>query len=255
MLRASGLAGFRFSVGFACIFPFGLTCFLWSGGVFNRRRNSASPFSWSLSLGDSDMVLDRDFYVRSVRRRERELKKHSAQIGRLCTLWSSLEFDIAVFLTVVAPFDDPAVKNVLMGSMDFRSKVHALLAIGFKKKPYDTWYDDLAGAINKIDNELRPERNRMVHDFWYTVPNQSGDEEVNRVQLRPKVVNVQSRTKQLILADMKPLPATEIAALCESIISAHADLLVLRHAFEIDPLQNRLLPPFGHPSPTRGGTK
>ena len=97
------------------------------------------------------MALGYDHYVAVVRRRERDLRKHSAQIGRLCTLWSSLELDVTTFLTVLSPFADAAAKNVLMGSMDFRSKLVALLALGFKKKPFDKWYADLEKQINLID--------------------------------------------------------------------------------------------------------
>ncbi|TGP59554.1 hypothetical protein EN868_11215 [Mesorhizobium sp. M2D.F.Ca.ET.225.01.1.1] len=178
------------------------------------------------------MALGYEHYVKLVRGRERQLKKHSAQIGRMCTLWSSLELDVAVFLTIIVSFPDAPSKNALMGLMEFRDKLHALLALGFDKKPDDGWYDELADVINQINNPIRLERNRMVHDFWYSFSPEVGDAEIKRVQIKPKVVNVQSRTKRLVLADMKPVSATEIAQLCDKIIDAHAKLLVLQHRYE-----------------------
>jgi hypothetical protein len=181
------------------------------------------------------MTLNYDHYAQTVRKRERSLKKHSAQIGRLCVLWSSLEFDVTVFLTVIAPMSDAAVKNVFMGSMDFRAKLHALLAIGFKKKPNDAWYADLAQLVSTIDSSLRTERNRMVHDFWYTIPTKAGTEEINRVQIKPRVVNEQARTKKLQLADLKPVTAADIASVCDTILDANVRLLVLQHRYEWTP--------------------
>ena len=179
------------------------------------------------------MALGYDYYDKLVRDRERQLKKHSAQIGRLCTLWSSLELDVTVFLTVIVPFPDAPSKNALMGLMAFRDKLHALLALGFDKKPDDGWYDELAEVINNIDNSIRTERNRMVHDFWLSFSPEIGKAEIKRVQIRPRVVNVQARTKKLVLADTKPVTPAEIAGLCDKIIDAHAKFLALQHRYEL----------------------
>ena len=107
-----------------------------------------------------------------IARRERELKKHSAQIGRMCTLWSGLEFDIALLLRSVAGLDDPLNKNVFLGAMDLRSKISAVLAIAFKRKPSDDWYDRLARecpifCVSPLWSML-PERSKDDDDFQGT---------------------------------------------------------------------------------------
>src|SRR3546814_18122916 len=52
----------------------------------------------------------------------------------------------------------------IVNNMDMRDKIKGLLALGFLKKPSDDWYNELKTTINEIDNDLRPERNRMIHD-------------------------------------------------------------------------------------------
>ena len=106
-----------------------------------------------------------------------------------------------------------------------------------------------------IDNTLRTARNRMVHDFWFTVPTDTGKPEVQRVHLKPKVVNEQAFKKRLQLADMKVISAAEIAKLCDSILDANAKILELQHQFEWSPLHGisqQLIPPR---SPLQGRAK
>src|SRR3546814_2313559 len=55
----------------------------------------------------------------------------------------------------------------IVNNMDMRDKIKGLLALGFLKKPSDDWYNELKTTINEIDNDLRPERNRMIHDSWH----------------------------------------------------------------------------------------
>lgn len=175
-----------------------------------------------------------------IRKRERDLIDHSAQIGRLCTLWSGLELDIAHCLIAVAYLDEPTNKNVLIGALDMRAKSSALLAIGYKRKPTDDWFERLATTINAIDNDLRLARNRMIHDYWMFMPDDDGGETINRVTLRAKV-RKESGTgnRHLLLADFEPVTPDDIAALCDKIITANVTLIGLRREFELSQLSGK----------------
>src|SRR5262249_2079783 len=102
--------------------------------------------------------------------RAQSLRAHANLIGRMCIAWSSLEMDLAVLLSTLAEISDPKTKNVLIGLLDMPEKVRACLALGFALKPNDVWFDRLQKALRQTSDQLRPERNRMVHDTWLAVP-------------------------------------------------------------------------------------
>ncbi len=176
--------------------------------------------------------------------RERALEGHSAQIGRMCTLYSGLELDIAHLLISLAGLSDPVPKNVLIGALDMRAKLNAVLTIGFERKPSDIWFAELNKLVNSIDNGIRTERNRMIHDFWLSVPEEDGTETMQRVQLRASLKKEPpSGTQTLRLADFKPVKPAEIAELCEVIFAANLTAIRLRREFERAPLHGKLQPP------------
>lgn len=144
------------------------------------------------------------------------LEAHAQEIGRLCIYWSELELYVTLFLIDLLDIEDKTSKNVIAGLLDFRAKLQTLLPMGFARKPSDDWYAGLEKAVNHIDNDLRPERNRMIHDTW------TGPEEGSslRMQLSARVVNAQSRTKVLTLAVTKQVKAEDIGRLYEKVIAA-----------------------------------
>lgn len=164
----------------------------------------------------------------------------------MCTLWSGLEWDVTLFLVAVSKLDDATSKNVLMGAMDMRSKLNSLAAIGFKRKPTKIWFGRLSKTINIINNELRIQRNRMTHDFWHSVPNESGMDVVTRTTLSAKVVKEPPSGKQrLQLAQLEPVKPSDIAQLCDRIIEANIALNQLRREYEWYPFSGK--PPVPKP--------
>jgi hypothetical protein len=190
-----------------------------------------------------------------LRARERALRKHSSQIGRLCVLWSGLEWDLTLLLAALSAVEDPTSKNVLLGSMDMREKIPAVLALAFKRQRSERWFDSLSTLLNAIWNELRPERNRMVHDFWMIVPTEANPSQIQRVQFKPSVINTQSRTKQLKLAKSKAVTPEEIASLCDRVFETNLSLNKLRHEYEQTPLLRRLPLPIPSRNPSQGQTE
>lgn len=147
------------------------------------------------------------------------------EIGRLCMYWSELEMAISLLLSDLLRIEEAVPKNLILGALDFRSKLHMLLPLGFHRKPSDQWYADLNEHVNHIDNVLRPERNRIIHDYWIEMP---GMDEPHRMQFTGRVVNEQSRTKKLELATYKPFTEKDVGLLYVKIIAARTRTFALR---------------------------
>jgi len=76
--------------------------------------------------------------------------------------------------------------RVLVAHMDPRDRIAAAksLASHIKTPASPFFYDRVAELLNHVDNEVRPERNRYVHDSWSS----SGRGGVTRIALAPKVL-------------------------------------------------------------------
>src|SRR3546814_7040665 len=110
--------------------------------------------------------------------------------------------------------------------MDMREKIKVLLALGFLKKPADDWYSEFKTTINEIDNDLRPERNRMIHDSWHN----TGDEAF-RLTTYAKVSHVQARELALHFGEGKPIGPSDIWVLYIKVLRAAGHLSALIEAY------------------------
>ncbi len=189
------------------------------------------------------------FSERYVRDRSKTLRVHANRLGKLLIVWSALEMDITLFLNQLASIKDTVTNNTLLGVTGMREKMQAVRALGYSKRPNDAWFDQLDTTLNEIDNDLRNERNRMVHDFWIKVPQ---DSTAKRSRFNPRVVNTQSRTKKLEFASFKPIAPNDISVLARRIEEASVEILELRR--QLAPTPSLGAPPALPPplSPTRG---
>lgn len=144
------------------------------------------------------------------------MDEHAQEIGRLSILWSRLELRLTMLLDDLLEIQDRTTLNILLGSLDMRTKVKILMPLAFSKKRSDDWFERLQDELNRIDNELRSERNRMIHDFW-TIDERGGP--ASRMQLAPRVVKDQ-KTQKLKLANVKPVTAAEITVLTVRVATA-----------------------------------
>lgn len=151
------------------------------------------------------------------------LAEHAKYIGHLCLVWSWLEGAVDTLLYVLMESDEADAPTILIYNMDFRDKLSAARALGYLKKPNDEWYAELQKLINEIDNELRPARNRMVHDIWLS----SGDEVV-RITKHAKVVREQARKIRLSFGEGKPMPQSDVSVLVIKVLAACGHMLALQ---------------------------
>lgn len=173
--------------------------------------------------------------------RHQSMDELAQEIGRLCMYWSELEFEIAVFLAALLDLNETVRRSLILGALDFRAKLTMLLPIGFKRKPTEHWYESLEKLVNHIDHDLRPERNRIIHDYWTQVPTADSPEGVpHRITLIGRVIRPQARLQELKLGEVKPFTAKDVGVLYVSIIQAQTRMIALRH---------RLFPPSLPPIP------
>lgn len=151
------------------------------------------------------------------------LDGHAQEIGRMCVLWGRLEMSVSFLLSDLMAIKEPTTNNVILGALDFRAKVQAVLPLAFTKKPTKMWFEDVQKELNEIDNSLRPERNRTIHDYWMTML----DGGVQRVQMTAKVINDQ-REKRLILANFKPVSIDDLKTVQIRIATAIGNIDLLR---------------------------
>ena len=98
------------------------------------------------------------------------LEGHAKAIGAVCIHWAWLEFiaESVLMQLMGVRIDDPTGHCVAVNS-DVRSKLAMIKSIGFLKRPSDDWFNRLEALVNKIDNKVRTDRNRVIC-LLYTSP-------------------------------------------------------------------------------------
>ena len=155
------------------------------------------------------------------------LAQHAQKIGMLCIMWAQLEFHIDSLLLRLLANPQAQTAGMLVSQMDLRNKIAALRTIGFDQSPNKKWYSELEKELNTIDNDLRPARNRVVHDSWYKI----GDD-VYRLWRNAKVIKEQPRTQVLKLWDTKPVTLSDLMVLQIKVLAASGQIDALTDALK-----------------------
>ena len=146
---------------------------------------------------------------------------HAHAIGHLCVAWSSLESTTDLFLSVVLNIKPHHIRTAVINNINTREKWKMILSVCFLKQFKDGWYASLTHEMNRIDNDLRPERNRMVHDHW--------DYRETQIVRRQSVAKVYKNQTVLEYKDVeaKPVEEREIWELTVHVMASIAELLDL----------------------------
>jgi hypothetical protein len=94
-------------------------------------------------------------------------------IGHIVLDWNDLEVQVKALVYLLAVyhsehFDSEEgfhVAFVMMGNSDLRSLIATAKALAFGVND-SKFYDKAEKVLNFIDNDLRNERNRCIHDLW-----------------------------------------------------------------------------------------
>lgn len=117
--------------------------------------------------------------------------EHAVAIGWLSIHWTYLEVGLNEMIYALLGLErsDHDVRFAITSNIDVREKMQIILAVGLKKRPFDQWYDSLKAILDKVDNELRVQRNRFMHDLWFG----EDDRTVRKTHYRTSVKRPQAR--------------------------------------------------------------
>jgi len=121
--------------------------------------------------------------------RPKPLDRHALSVGRLCHAWAELELAISTLFQAVSLTAFYPHVALMTDCLDFRDQVGAIKVGAVAAKRFNNaWVEEVIDAMNYIDNDLRPLRNRYVHDLWW-----EHDGNVRRATLAPKTLRPQAR--------------------------------------------------------------
>lgn len=143
------------------------------------------------------------------------IQRIEAAIGQVCCRWSIIEHlvhDLCLHLASCLSVDFARSEtrvplHIALTNMDMRQRIAAAKAFASQAPTANAnFYDRLEAALNRVDNELRLERNRYVHDLWSI-----GDDQktIERFQQRTIVTRPQSRQRELSIGTTKPYASVE----------------------------------------------
>jgi hypothetical protein len=95
------------------------------------------------------------------------LKLFSEAIGEMCNEWAHLEQWINRLFLAVGNWDYRERMALLMsGCIGQRDQIAAIRVGAVDRCPAGKFLNLVLASLNYVDNELRAERNRYVHDIW-----------------------------------------------------------------------------------------
>jgi hypothetical protein len=163
-------------------------------------------------------------------------EKHALALGLACMSWSLLESVIDDFLADIIPLEnDPRqdVAGVFHANIDFREKIKILVSVAFIRKYNDQWFRELQEWIDEIDNDLRTERNRYVHDSWTLEPDNEYMS-LSRTQKVSKLIKPQAYQLELITQIQTPVSLEDLEGLGKRISDAIRAMVDLRFEWRAD---------------------
>ena len=127
------------------------------------------------------------------------------QIGLVCVNWSSIDNLLGLILGhyINAPNGH---LDIATSIVDLSRKCELISGLSFLTED-KTRHTNLVRTLNFIDNDLRPRRNRYVHDGYRFF---TGDN--IRLISKLHIKNVQSRTQKLTTWTAEPVTSEEISA-------------------------------------------
>ncbi|MER9933744.1 hypothetical protein [Mesorhizobium sp. M0088] len=125
------------------------------------------------------------------------------QIGAICVNWSQIDAHLGMILGkyIKAP---SAHLDVATSILDLSRKCELIKALAFIVEDRKS-YAKLEKALHFLDNDLRPTRNRYVHDSYSFFTGKN-----TRKIFRTKVVGIQSFKKELFTRSEQPITQEEL---------------------------------------------
>jgi nitrite reductase/ring-hydroxylating ferredoxin subunit len=157
-------------------------------------------------------------------------------VGEVCVWWRRLEHVVEAVCYVACQFHNTAfekpeivmVVGMALSHADIRQKIAATKAIAggsvMPEKPYAT----LERLLNRIDNELRVERNRCIHDMW-----DIEEGKITRTRGGAKIVRPQSHKRELQMEHTTEFASpAEVSKFAETLKEAFIELATFLEEME-----------------------
>jgi len=139
----------------------------------------------------------------------------SEAVGRVIIEWNRIEHVIAELAhrlagCISAPLIGPSgdVLRLALMNMDLRARISTTKAYAFQCQIYDGFYAELEKILNRVDNELRAERNKFVHSLWYCDFGQP-----SRVAIGTRIVKPQAGMLELVTSTSRDYSSIDEAAI------------------------------------------
>lgn len=157
-----------------------------------------------------------------------ELNDHARAIGFLCIHWASLELELDGWISALIPLEPGPAGDCVRNAWDMRDKIGVAKNLAFVRAHDPKWFDSVKTNLDHLDNTLRVERNRMVHDLWLIegFPDSVGRYARKAVLTRPKAGQFQLSTSELTRVS-----ADDIVKVTNRIIRMSGTLLKLRSEY------------------------
>lgn len=157
-------------------------------------------------------------------------EENAKALGLACIAWSGLESKVDEFLVELIPLPRGNTEGIVTSAIDFRAKLKMLVNLAFENKYSDLWFLEIQTLVNRIDNELRPERNRYVHDTWVIETNET-DVAIMRLTKAARLRKPKSFELELVTETKRRIDQAELASLSERISAATWELWELHKEF------------------------
>jgi hypothetical protein len=155
-------------------------------------------------------------------------------IGDACIWWVTIEHVVHDIILHLAVYLDPAFKattaardilHTTLASMDSREKVATAKALAHSVNTSDSpdFYERTEELLNYVDNVLRPERNRYIHDLW-----EIDGKAIIRLKIGARVIRPRPRKRELQLWTQRTYQSIEsIREFVTTLELAYRDLVEL----------------------------
>ena len=134
-------------------------------------------------------------------------------LGRSLIAWSYLELCVDTLLLAVLSLKGlwSDAGDLIVANLDIREKASITVALGCVASLPKSTKADIVTSMNRVQNELRNERNRLFHDSWRV-----GEGGLSRRKTTgTKVVRPQARALSLELPAEEPVSVEAIRAFVE----------------------------------------
>lgn len=140
-------------------------------------------------------------------------------LGNLVVIWSKLEEKMGETILSLGGIGDFEAARIIVESMDLRSKTVALKAICFLEMT-EKDFSLCESWLNHIDADLRPHRNRLIHDKWenYLLDDDKVYDFASRITTKLQVIKKPPTGERvLITSEQKDETCLDIESLCSKI--------------------------------------